>query len=361
MTEIDNFSLPTEAEEIKTIDIKNLSKHPDLMNLGLEAKRRTIEGVFAFSACVKALKERESTITKGGSNFGALAEEWWGLSPSESSRWLKIGENRQLLDIIQNLPESYKSISIIAGLTPKQLAKGIEEKVINPKATQASIIEYKVRVTRKKEAKRSPDKPEIHWLILNLARIKFQLPKFDPSSKVTIYINNNDLPDAVDKVLQWVWGSNGNFTDNLYIKLCSKNLLHSGELKCERKLNSPDVYSSYSGGRFSKLTDKNAIKDFKRDMDGYHPRNVEWSLKITPEARYIDYLLSDFSVYSDDKVFDYLLDQQSHFERISKKRVTNDSWKNIISLILDEQFIKKYGRGVASKFKISLDLLKLDA
>ena len=58
MTETNNFSLPINANDIKTIDIKMLSEYPDLEGLGLKAKKRTVEGIFAFSACVKALKER---------------------------------------------------------------------------------------------------------------------------------------------------------------------------------------------------------------------------------------------------------------------------------------------------------------
>jgi len=143
MTEITPFSLPTEAEEIKIIDIEMLSEHPDLLNIGLEAKKRTVEGIFAFSACVKALKEKDSKKTQGGSDFGKLAEKWWGLLPSESSRWLKIGEHRELLDNVQNLPDSYRSISILAELDEKHIAKGIKENVINASATQKSISAFK--------------------------------------------------------------------------------------------------------------------------------------------------------------------------------------------------------------------------
>jgi len=154
MTEITPFSLPTEAEEIKIIDIEMLSEHPDLLNIGLEAKKRTVEGIFAFSACVKALKEKDSKKTQGGSDFGKLAEEWWGLLPSEASRWLTISKNMQLLDIIQNLPDSYRSISILAGLDEKYIAKGIKENVIKATATQKSISAFKATVLKEPKVKK---------------------------------------------------------------------------------------------------------------------------------------------------------------------------------------------------------------
>ena len=152
-TDITPFSFPTEAADIKIIDIEMLSEHPNLQELGLEAKERTVKGIFLFSACVKALKEHSATIIKGGTTFGTLAEEWWGLSASESSRWLKIGDNSELLDNIQNLPDSYRSISILAGLDKKDIAKGIKDNVINATATQKSIAAFKAKVLKEPKAK----------------------------------------------------------------------------------------------------------------------------------------------------------------------------------------------------------------
>ena len=78
-----------------------------LQERGLNAQRKTIEGIFEFAQCVVELKE-SSKIIQGGSNFRQLAFEWWGISSQGCNHWIMIGKQLETLKFnFKVLPRSY--------------------------------------------------------------------------------------------------------------------------------------------------------------------------------------------------------------------------------------------------------------
>lgn len=87
----------------------------------------------------------QSKCCKGGSEFGRLAEEKFGMHPSMSSRWARIGENsRKLLVATKNLPNSMEAVYLVSTLTEDQIEQGIKDGVITHEATQKEIKQLKV-------------------------------------------------------------------------------------------------------------------------------------------------------------------------------------------------------------------------
>ena len=95
---------------------------------------------------MQTLKAKHAKPTSGGSSWSKLAEEWWGIQPSEVSRWIAISEKKtELLDNTQNLLDSYQSVAVVASMTGKARRAGVRTKKITSKSTQADIAAYEAK------------------------------------------------------------------------------------------------------------------------------------------------------------------------------------------------------------------------
>jgi len=123
----------------------------EIVQRGISAQHKTIEGIFEFARCVVDLKN-ECTKIQGGSEFSIIAKDRWGISQSASSMWLKIGNSKKLITNGNKfkLPLSWKTIYHISNLTEEQLKIGVDEGIINSEATRQDIIEFKNRLNAPK-------------------------------------------------------------------------------------------------------------------------------------------------------------------------------------------------------------------
>ena len=113
-----------------------------LRQRGLDAQTKSIEGIFEFAACMVELKQN-SEAKQGGSTFSKEASEWWGISQSESSYWIGIGNSTKLISNRNVLPASPKTIYQLTTLSDEDFNAGVTDGTINSAMTQADVKAYK--------------------------------------------------------------------------------------------------------------------------------------------------------------------------------------------------------------------------
>ena len=128
----------------------------NIIERGKAAQRKTIEGIIEFAQCVAELKDKSSK-SQGGTDFGKLAKEHWGINKASTSMWIKINDNKdKLFNFIKlfNSPiSSYSKAYEIAITDDSVISLAIDKKL--SLETRQDIIDFKRSLTQKSKPKLS--------------------------------------------------------------------------------------------------------------------------------------------------------------------------------------------------------------
>lgn len=177
----------------------------ELKERGLNAQRKTVDGIFEFAQCMVDLKE-ECGKVQGGSTYTNEAQREWGINDSACSMWIKIQEKELLFYKKEVLPSSYQSIYGLSTLSEEDFKSGIESGVINPGMSQADVTAYK-KLVKPATTKKSPAKPAkvkvVDILVDAYAMVSPELLKLTGGSHLSArfadLFDNGKVPSSVAK------------------------------------------------------------------------------------------------------------------------------------------------------------------
>jgi len=236
----------------------------EIVQRGISAQHKTIEGIFEFAQCVVDLKN-ECTKIQGGSNFSTIAKERWGISKQAASQWLKIGNNKKLYTngIQSKLPMSWRTIYQISNLTEDQLKLGLDERIINQEATRQDIIEFKNRLNAPKI---QPKEIEVEDTLFDESNFvvkkenreilkRKEIPKVESRSR--------EIPKVEPEVKENLRTEFYIQYDRLYDDICEKIEKDKSEIHCYR--SACNYIGVALGGSTEKVIQVN--KDLKMHME----------------------------------------------------------------------------------------------
>jgi len=129
----------------------------DLIDLGIQFQKKTVESLLVFAKIVYTLKDRCEGSPEY--DFQELALEKWGLSNSSASQFAKIGRNAEkLIKYSSSLPASSRSLYELTQLPYDKLDEFVNLGDITPASTVKDIQAIKETIKEEKQQTKKKEK-----------------------------------------------------------------------------------------------------------------------------------------------------------------------------------------------------------